>query len=453
MEKKIKLLQDIASEFLIKWDSRGFEWRMANPSASAQDASEKCRSIHDPDNKYKLRNGKEAVTKTDKQNPSSQERSELTTDRRMVHNGREGSLSKRNDFDRQFFAREELTGNNHKPFMGTEQTTPKSKNYDIPIRERQGFTGGKDVSSAGYDDYSQSKTANSTREVRHKEERDGLKPYSSNALPPPYIKPRDKLVPPPYIKSIESKHGVNVEPKHPSSDYDGVSTSHSMRRREDNVVRRSEKIRGEADHANYEEVLGPSRVNSHHHKKDSLHQHDDILLPKPRSVRRKHSKSSSSNDDLGNFEEASGLVKRSSSSRRRGENSSRRGLQILFDDDHRQKDEEERMIDKLLLHYSKKPSTCDPEKVRRKSRKVPNSGEKTPPRYVGRDGHDLQAAMVAPPTRSISLPRDQIAPTEAVKVYTRANSLQPDKPGGCHVHPKLPDYDDLAARFAALRGR
>lgn len=36
MEKRLQLLRDIASEFSIKWDSRGFEQRMANPSAFVQ---------------------------------------------------------------------------------------------------------------------------------------------------------------------------------------------------------------------------------------------------------------------------------------------------------------------------------------------------------------------------------------------------------------------------------
>lgn len=36
MEKKLQLLQDIASEFSIKWDSKGFEKRMASPSAFIQ---------------------------------------------------------------------------------------------------------------------------------------------------------------------------------------------------------------------------------------------------------------------------------------------------------------------------------------------------------------------------------------------------------------------------------
>lgn len=36
MEKRLQLLRDIASEFSIKWDSGGFEKRMANPPAFVQ---------------------------------------------------------------------------------------------------------------------------------------------------------------------------------------------------------------------------------------------------------------------------------------------------------------------------------------------------------------------------------------------------------------------------------
>ncbi|XP_044495780.1 IST1-like protein [Mangifera indica] len=41
---------------------------------------------------------------------------------------------------------------------------------------------------------------------------------------------------------------------------------------------------------------------------------------------------------------------------------------------------------------------------------------------------------------------------ESMKKHRRANSLQPGMLPG-HVHPKLPDYDDLLARLAPLRGR
>ncbi|XP_057501672.1 uncharacterized protein LOC130785508 [Actinidia eriantha] len=508
-ERRIRLLQDIALECSIKWDSRGFQLRMANPSASAQDEPNKYGPTDDHNDKYKLPNAKETVTKTEKRNHSSKERNEFTGDRHRVQNGWEGNLLKRDELDHRLVGRDELTGKSHKSFTGSEQTTPKRDNHDIPFRGRREFTDdkhevssangkedsaptrvrpgsspsrkrpefvnggyvvhndrvlsdgkpeiaakvlgvpgrrdGKDVSSSGYSDYGQSSTANSTRKV-HEEETDRLKPYSSNALPPPYTKPRDKLVPPPYVKSKDSKYGVNAESKHPSSDYDEASMDPSTHKR-DNGAYRSERIQGgESDHPNYgERVIGPARVmNSHGHERD-LPYRNDIPLPKPRSIRRKYSKSSSSRDDPDDSKDA-GVVKRSSTSRRR--DNSRKGLQILFDDEHRCKDEEERRIDKLLLHYSKKPSTYEPEKVRRNS-KAPNA-DVAP--HDSRDGRDLPADMVLPPTRSVSLPREQIASTEAVKVYTRANSFQPDKQAG-HVHPKLPDYDDLAARFAALRGR
>ncbi|KAJ6372254.1 hypothetical protein OIU76_026689 [Salix suchowensis] len=61
--------------------------------------------------------------------------------------------------------------------------------------------------------------------------------------------------------------------------------------------------------------------------------------------------------------------------------------------------------------------------------------------------------MVSATPRSISLPHETNS-SEATKVFTRAASFQPDRTGPArHVHPKLPDYDDLAARFAALKGR
>ncbi|KAI7735060.1 hypothetical protein M8C21_019317 [Ambrosia artemisiifolia] len=176
-------------------------------------------------------------------------------------------------------------------------------------------------------------------------------------------------------------------------------------------------------------------------------EHDIMQLPKPKSVRRKHrhkhSKSSSGHDDIGSSEDAH-IVKRISSSRRKD----RKGLQILFDDEqyHSHRDDEEKMMDKLLLHYSKKPSSgYDIEKLRKKKTRS-NANSKSP------SPHHNDAEMIVPPTRSISLPHEQSGEAQPMKVYARANSFQPDNQAK-HVHPKLPDYDDLAARFAALRGR
>lgn len=61
----------------------------------------------------------------------------------------------------------------------------------------------------------------------------------------------------------------------------------------------------------------------------------------------------------------------------------------------------------------------------------------------------------APPARSASLPTEATYSTESnetAKMHYRFNSLQNELFPG-HVHPNLPNYDDLASRIAALRGR
>lgn len=93
-------------------------------------------------------------------------------------------------------------------------------------------------------------------------------------------------------------------------------------------------------------------------------------------------------------------------------------------------DEEERMMDKLLMHYSKKG--LDP---------------------TNHKAHidALQKVSLHPPGRAISLPPESTGPGEDTKVPARSTSLQPDGPRSAHVHPKMPDFDELAARVNALR--
>lgn len=289
---------------------------------------------------------------------------------------------------------------------------------------------GKHVFSAGYRDCKEPNAAKPPKIIAE-EDTDKLKINSSYALPPPYVKSKDKLVPPPYMKTVKAKKV--------SSNHGGISadpTAHKM----DDLEGRSARIRPEEDHSTYEDLgAGHARLRSNGHEKDVAYW-NGIPLPKPRSMRRKHSKSSSSRDDLGDSEDSE-VVKRSSTSRRRDH--SNKGLQILFNEEHKQRDDEERKIDKLLLHYSRKPLTYDQEMLRRK--------QKLHAREAPRNGFNEEEASGLP-ARSVSLPREQLTSKEQVKVYARANSFQPDKPAG-HVHPKLPDYDDLAARFAALKGR
>ncbi|KAG0515789.1 hypothetical protein BDA96_10G307900 [Sorghum bicolor] len=94
-------------------------------------------------------------------------------------------------------------------------------------------------------------------------------------------------------------------------------------------------------------------------------------------------------------------------------------------------DEEDRMMDKLLMHYSKKKGS-DP---------------------TNNEGHidAVQKVSLHPPGRAISLPPESVGPGEDAKVPARSTSLQPDGPKSAHVHPKMPDFDELAARVKALR--
>lgn len=276
------------------------------------------------------------------------------------------------------------------------------------------------------------------------------KPYYNNAIPPPYVKRN--------VKAKSRKHEAHLGP----SDFDGSGVPIDSSTRDGaNVVHMPEVVQRGFDHSDHERHIGrPERVNVHDHEKDHNYPEDATgnPIPKPRSSRRRHSRSRSGQTDAGNFEEA-GVLPRKSRSKRREEDS-KRGLQLLFDDEHRRTDEEERIIDKLLIHYSKKPSAYEPGKLRKRSSRsrhahheVDDVGES--PRNGSRDGSDKESQITPHPARSVSLPHEYSgAPSAATKVFTRAASFQPERSDGArHVHPKLPDYDDLAARFAALRGR
>ncbi|KAF9617672.1 hypothetical protein IFM89_037906 [Coptis chinensis] len=214
----------------------------------------------------------------------------------------------------------------------------------------------------------------------------------------------------------------------------------------------SERIQIGPDPVEYDDrrVVGSATVKYN----DNLDHQDDFVgekKPKPKSVRRR-TKLPPGEDYKGN-NEGDESVKRYPSGRRRED--MRRGLQHALVEDRDSKDEEERMMDKLLVHYSKKPSQFEPVKVR--------GGLNAPPGH-----HDvvdagepqkhrrkkLNPESVPPPSRAVSLPPEPVIATESERVPARATSFQPEMFNpGAHVHPKLPDYDDLAARFASLRGK
>ncbi|XP_023769959.1 uncharacterized protein LOC111918539 [Lactuca sativa] len=450
VEKRIKLLQDIAAEFSIQWDSKGFKQRMDSPSTLAQDqvrksvasittdenndfrkndhrSKERIEQIPHNDGSVNVRR-KEVFVRTEEKHAQDQamkfRASNVTDDKYKVPNGnvKTDERSKErieHSYVGPTLGRQEKLHNlnlnlKHQVYLSKPRPESDSGNNGI---------GNNHISATSYldkrperhtrmpqvnreeqeEEYVEKST---TRKVQEKEEEPVrlLKPCYNNTppLPPPYIIKSN--IPPPYTKPNHHQQ--------PPSD------------------------------------LLPPPISERRNKEQNQ---NDMPLPKPRSVRRKHSKSSSSHDDVGSSED-SRIVKRVSSSRRK----ERKGLQILFDDEHyhhkaKAKDEEEKMMDKLLLHYSKKPSAYDHGKVRRKK------STKSPPVNDNDNDNDdeveVETNVSVPPMRSISLPHESDANNnKKKKVYARANSFQPDNQAP-HVHPKLPDYDDLAARFAALRGR
>lgn len=272
----------------------------------------------------------------------------------------------------------------------------------------------------------------------------GLKPSYNSSLPP-YVKA--------HSRRKDHRDRGHVESSRTGHDNNCVSTDPQKHVRSETTAG---VIQLEPRHYDHErQVTSPMRPNSHgemdHVFGARLPPND---LPKPRSVRRKHHKPRSSHP-VNNAEDEQVVRRKSRSSRRRDD---KHGLQLLVDDEENERDEEERIIDKLLIHYSKKASTFEPGKMRRKPKShlaIENGTHAAEsPLNLNRDGADKQADTVHPPARSVSLPHEQLGPSEATKVFTRAASFQPDRSSAAkHVHPKLPDYDDLAARFAALRGR
>ncbi|KAK5831004.1 IST1-like protein [Gossypium arboreum] len=112
------------------------------------------------------------------------------------------------------------------------------------------------------------------------------------------------------------------------------------------------------------------------------------------------------------------------------------------------RDEEEKRMDELLVHYSKKKSPFEWVSRWKTAILAP------PPRKQESEGTSKAPGLRSTKSNPISLPgrvasfsKETTSSSERAGRHTRAAS---DGFAG-HVHPKLPDYDDLATRLAALR--
>lgn len=151
-------------------------------------------------------------------------------------------------------------------------------------------------------------------------------------------------------------------------------------------------------------------------------QRDKELKPKPKSVRRRTAKLLNPplvQEYIGSFKGDETMKKNTDGTKQ--EDSNQNGCDLS--------DEEERKMDKLLMHYSNKNATPEPSKE-----------PKSRHREFG-----LQS-------RAASLPLEVTSQVETKRGHTRATSYETDMNANCHIHPKLPDYDDFVARLAAFRG-
>ncbi|GAB2219765.1 hypothetical protein Droror1_Dr00007402 [Drosera rotundifolia] len=542
-EKKLQLMQDIASEFSIKWDARGFEQRMSNASVSRQDPPKNQAPMDAVDCNFSAFCVEESVQKSEKVQGWAKKRNEVNCqyggredvleNKHQMHVGKDRAVHDEDELNRRFNGKELATNRPKQPWR--EETLLRRKEHVLSSPKRQDIVDANGSSAREISDEPKHKVdswleraggdwvQHSTKEInlekdsgvpssrrKHAVDKHDSLSHDSTAKtskPSTYLEklgfqnghnqlkadwdmrvagprgdsqkasPRGEiegsssnhgvevlpavtiseakadglksdgrpLMPPPYIKPSKAKHKTQVGLTDPER---GLFVGDSLASLDGNATEKLHNRHTNERHATVQEnaTTGPDG-----HTDEYYRDHDmSNPIPRRRSSRRRHSKSKSSPDGNSNAEDEARVVRRIPTSRRRGE--SRKGLQILFDDDQgKMNDEEEKIIDKLLLHYSQKRPTVDPAGPRRHS-----TAESADARMssVDRARHQKNGAAVAvpPPERSRSLPRQQETVLEPTKVFSRAVSFQPEMlTPAKHVHPKLPDYDDLAARFAALK--
>lgn len=163
---------------------------------------------------------------------------------------------------------------------------------------------------------------------------------------------------------------------------------------------------------------------------------DELLVrekPKPVSVRRRSMRLQPVNENA-NTTDVNNPVSETPNGRRK----------------HDEGEEEDRVMDQLLVHYSKKGAEYEPRMTRSRARALMEQSvceRQSDGKVYPEETNSIH------PRRAASFPLESISPPEVVKGPARAASLQPDilSPGGGNVHPRLPDYDELAARFMALK--
>ncbi|KAL9224041.1 hypothetical protein vseg_000115 [Gypsophila vaccaria] len=460
VEKKIQLLQDIASEFSIMWDSKSFQERMSK-SATDQKQQNSPGRLNMAKNKVAPPPAVVTVERTIKD--EAMIKNKPSSLRRREH--KEGVRDLDNEDAVQSVT--SSTGNKLQSFNNENKEVRLRRNHvlerDLPKPDPRPNTNVINSSSPGNDELAGDSHISSMKK-QQVDVTDGPKSNFRGGIPPPYMKPRKNK-----YKTDEANDTLTFNPHSNGAGAEKLPTradrpdlqgeARKDKHRTDDEANdtltfnpgsngnRAAKLPTKADQPDLQNVANVPENGDGVGRFTEIYYKDESTVDstrRRRSHRRRHARSALTQDDEVIDEER--ILRRVSTSRRR--NGSRKGLQILIaDDDHYKKDEEEKMIDKLLLHYSKQPSTGTSGKLRRKT-----NSSKSPhhDRSSTANATNLKEESTLPKSRSFCLPSRQETEPMQQKVFTRAASFNQDTPAK-HVHPKLPDYDDLAARFAALR--
>ncbi|XP_068643956.1 uncharacterized protein [Aristolochia californica] len=395
IDQKLELMQIIALEFSIRWDVKGFKGKISNPSTIPGEWQTKRGSAT---------NGKD--------NAAEKKKQEVLSNRNEFSRGpprKEVKAEALDSHERQSYlshGRVEL----HTGPVYTERKEVKADRRDAHEKEH--------LSSHGKERAEPNPRAKFTNQPEFSKDNRNHHPVASDNKNLPGLNASVysesttycNTIPPPYVKPNGPRNRNKLEVQYSGYDDNGCSSPLKQR------LQRSQ--------------MGSNPIHTERE-------------PKPRSVRRQHKKPPSVEEECPTAQES--ITEKSNGVRSQGLGG---GGRTTSD---RNADEEE-MMDKLLLHYSKKSSSTslDTRKKTEGLKVIPPGNDEAP--CLRKRRESLRPESIRVTARAISLPSQPA--TEVTKVPTRATSFEPDgcSPNGVHVHPKLPDYDELAARFAALKG-
>ncbi|KAJ6415928.1 hypothetical protein OIU84_004674 [Salix udensis] len=408
-EMKLQLMQDIAHEFSIEWNSKPLEQKLFKPPLEQklfkppppQQNQHRHELIHDTDNDgYEPKKSKDgAFTRRNSLNDND--------GYKWVKNMDDG-CTKRDSHDLGNKVNEKrehtiLERDDERIFTFRGRNNASDEKYKLQSSsEDEVFTLGRRDST---DQESLLASSSSVGSVSD-DEVDSKKPISYRFIPPPYRRT--------FIEK-ESKIEETLQP--------------------------NDKI----------------AVEEANHPDDSIEE----TKPKPRSVRRRPLKLQPGHENFGSIarplkpppgRERVGSIDSDESARTKSsamkQEEPRRVSRILKTDYDDKRDEEEKVLDGLLMHYSKKPH--EPSRLNAYI-KSPLSSQTSDDAGKTSRLRSVISEIPLPPGRTSSL-REPGSPTGATKRLGRAVSAEPDIMTG-RVHPNLPDYDELEARIAALKGR